>query len=468
MTTLFKNANAIVTCDKNDKVYYNSDLLVEGKAIKQIGKNIKVKADRTIDCTGKNIYPGLINTHHHFFQTFVRNLETIDYPNMSVPEWLDKIYPIFSLINNDVIYYSSLTAMADLIKHGCTTAFDHQYCYTDKTKNKAVDYQMKAAQELGIRYHAGRGCNTLPRSKGSTMPDVMVESTDTFLQDIERLASKYHDNNPYSMSQIVVAPCQPINSYKETFVESVKLARKLGLRLHTHLGEGENVIMLDRYNKRTLDWCEDIGFIGEDVWLAHCWELNDDEFKKLGKFKTSISHCPSPAILGGFPILPMKKLNEYNTHVSLGCDGSATNDSSNLLDTMRTAFLMQCYFGKENGGAVSSYDILKKATVEGAYSLGRKDIGYLDINMGADLFMIDARALELTGTIHDPKSIISRCGTTGNVYLTMINGEIVFENNKLTKVDEEKLNKEGEKVCNNVLRNNNCSFTPYKNGFNNL
>ncbi|MDC7249587.1 MAG: amidohydrolase [Sphaerochaetaceae bacterium] len=465
MLVLFKNANAIVSCDQKDRVYYKSDLLVENKKIKQIGKNIDVKADRTIDCTGKNIYPGLINTHHHFFQTFVRNLETVDYPNMSVPQWLDTIYPIFSLIDNEVIYYSSLTAMSDLIKHGCTTAFDHQYCYTDKTQNKAVDYQMKAASELGIRYHAGRGCNTLPKSKGSTMPDVMVESTETFIQDIERLTNKFHDPNEFSMSQIVVAPCQPINSYKETFEESVKIARKLNLRLHTHLGEGENSIMMDRYSMRTLDWCEDIGFIGEDVWLAHCWELNSDEYKKLALYKTSISHCPSPAILGGFPILEMKKLKDFGTHVSLGCDGSATNDSSNLLDAMRIAFLMQCYFGKERGGSISSYDVLKMATVEGAYSLGRKDIGYLSENMAADLFMIDASTLELTGSIHDPKNLIARCGVTGNVDLTMINGEVVFENGKLTKIDESKLNSEGEKVCTKILRNNSSAFSPYKNGF---
>jgi hydroxyatrazine ethylaminohydrolase len=465
MVTLFKNANAIVSCDENDNVYYKSDLLVDGKEIKKIGKNIEAKVDRVIDCSGKNIYPGLINTHHHFFQTFVRNLETVNYPNMSVPEWLDRIYPIFSLIDNDVIYYSSMTAMGDLIKHGCTTAFDHQYCYTDKTGILPVDFQMKAAAELGIRYHAGRGCNTLPKSEGSTMPDVMVEDTQTFLNDIERLASAYHDPNKFSMSQIVVAPCQPINSYKETFVESVKLARKLKLRLHTHLGEGENSIMMERYGKRTLDWCEDIGFIGDDVWFAHCWELNDDEYKLLAKYGTSISHCPSPAILGGFPILPMKKLNQFGTHVSLGCDGSATNDSSNLLDAMRIAFLMQCYFGKERGGSISSYDILKMATSEGAHTLGRTDIGHLEENMAADLFMINADTLELTGTMHDPKSVIPRCGVTGNVDLTMINGEIVFENGKLTKIDELKMNKEGESVCTKVLRNNNSAFDPYKNGF---
>lgn len=465
MTTLFKNANAIVSCDKNDIVYYHSDLLVDGKEIKLIGKKLDIAYDKVIDCSGKNIYPGLINTHHHFFQTFVRNLETVNYPNMSVPVWIDSIYPIFSLIDNEVIYYSSITAMADLVKHGCTTAFDHQYCYTDKTGNLPVDYQMKAASEIGIRYHAGRGCNTLPRSKGSSIPSSMVESTDNFLSDVERLTHKYHDPNKFSMKQIVMAPCQPMNSYKETFSESVSVARKLNIRLHTHLGEGENEIMQERYNKRTLDWCEDMGFIGNDVWFAHCWELNDDEYKRLAKAGSSISHCPSPAILGGFPILPIKKLNGFGTHVSLGCDGSSTNDGSNLLDAMRIAFLMQCYFGKERGGSISAYDILKMGTIEGANTLGRSDIGSLEVSKAADLFIIKADTLELTGSLHDPKCLIPRCGVTGNVDLTMINGEIVFENNKLTKIDESKLNKEGESVCTKVLRNNDSAFSLYKNGF---
>ncbi len=449
---LIKNAKAVVTCDANDSVFFDTDILIVGSSIAKIEKNIIDDEAVIIDAKGKFVYPGLINTHHHFFQTFVRNLKTIDYPNMTVPEWLDKIYRIFQLVNDDVIYYSSLTSFADLIKHGCTTAFDHQYCYTKATGKAPVDRQMEAAKLLGIRYHAGRGTNTLPREKGSTMPENMLETTDEFLSDCERIIKLYHDPNPFSMSQIVLAPCQPMNCYKDTFEESVKLARKHNVFMHTHLGEGENATMVERWGKRTLDWCEDIGFAGKDVWYAHCWELSMDEFKRMAAAGTGVSHCPAPAVLGGFPILPMKQMLECNVKLSLGVDGSATNDSSNLLDALRMAYIMQCYFSKERGGAISSYDMLKIATVGGAETLGRKDIGSLEVGKGADMFFIDAESLELTGTEHDPKNLLARVGVTGQVYMTIINGKVVFKGGRLCGIDEQRLREEGEKVCSKVLR----------------
>ncbi len=449
---LIRNAKAIVTCDPKDRVYFNADMLVDGPKIVKIGQNLEETVDEIIDATDKFVYPGLINTHHHFFQTFIRNLKTIDYPNMTVPEWLDKAYRVFQKVDGDVIFYSSLTAMADLLKHGCTCAFDHQYCFTKATGNTPIDRQMEAASLLGIRYHAGRGTNTLPRSEGSTIPEDMLETTDEFLKDCERIIDLYHDPNPYAMSQIVMAPCQPMNSYKDTFVETVKMARDKGVRMHTHLGEGENEIMVERWGKRTLDWCEEIGFVGPDVWLAHAWELTDEEYTRLGKLGTGISHCPTPAILGGFPILPMQDLMKKNVNVSLGCDGSATNDGSSLLDAMRVAWMMQAWFSKERGGCISPYDMLKMATVNGAVTLGRSDLGSLEPEKGADLFMIDAGKLELTGTLHDPKNVLARVGVTGYVDLTMVNGKVVFKDGILLGVDERELARQGEAACNRVLR----------------
>ena len=449
---LIKNAKAIVTCDEKDSVYLGADMLIEGPKIVAIGKNLDLPYDEVIDAQGHFVYPGLVNTHHHFFQTFVRNLKTIDFPNMTVPEWLDKIYRTFQRIDSDVIYYSALTAFADLIKHGCTTAFDHQYCYTTATGDTPVDRQMEAARMMGIRYHAGRGTNTLPRSEGSTMPENMLETTDKYLRDCERLIKLYHDPNPFSMSQIVMAPCQPLNCYPETFTETVKMARANGVFMHTHLGEGENEVMVQRWGKRTLDWAEDIGFAGKDVWYAHCWELSLDEFARMAKAGTGVSHCPAPAVLGGFPILPIKKMLELGVNVSLGCDGSATNDSSNILDAMRMAYLMQCYYSKSQGGSTSSYDILKISTVGGAKTLGRSDIGSLEPGKAADMFFVDAETLELTGTEHDPKNLLARAGVTGPVALTMINGKVVYRNGIIQGVDERALRNAGEAVCNKVLR----------------
>ncbi|PWJ50859.1 amidohydrolase [Faecalicatena contorta] len=454
MRKLIRNAQAIVSCDEKDTVYKDSDLLIEDQKIIEIGENLSSEGvNEIIDGKNKFIYPGLVNTHHHFFQTFIRNTIKVDYPNMTVPEWLDKIYPVFKLVNNDVIYYSSLTAMADLLKHGCTTAFDHQYCYTKKTGIEPVDRQMEAAQLLGIRYTAGRGTNTLPRSEGSTMPEEMLETTDAFINDCQRLIEKYHDPNSFSKSQIVVAPCQPLNCYKDTFVESVKLARSHNVHLHTHLGEGENEVILRRWGMRSLNWCEEIDFIGEDVWFAHGWEMTNEELDRLAKYKTGVSHCPAPAVLGGFPILDFNTFKEKGVLLSLGCDGSATNDSSNLLDSLRMAYLMQAFHSKQRGGCITPYELLKIATINGAKTLGRDDIGSLEIGKAADLFMIDTTNLELTGTWHDPANLLARGGVTGPTWLTMVGGNVVSREGRLVGIDEEKLSHEGEQVCTDVLRN---------------
>ena len=457
-SVLIKNARSIVTCDANDKVYFDCDILIKGPKIVRIAKAIQETAEETIDASGKFVYPGLVNTHHHFFQTFVRNLTTIDYPNMSVLDWIEEIYEIFKYVDADVVYYSSLVAMADLLKHGSTTVFDHQYCYPRSAGKRLVDRQIDAAAQLGVRFHAGRGANTLPKSEGSNVPDEMVESTDEFLRDCERLIDTYHDSNPYSMRQIVISPCQPINCYKDTFIESLHLARDKGVYLHTHLGEGENAAMVERWGKRTLEWCEDIGFVGPDVWVAHGWELTPEEYSVMAKTKTGLSHCPAPATLGGFPIIDISAMDKAGMRLSLGCDGSATNDGSSLLDSLRMAFLMQAFHSKDRGGSPSSYEMLKIATVGGAEMMGRKDIGTLEPEKGADLFMIDTEKLELSGALHDPANLLAKTGVTGPVWLTMVNGKVVYREGVLMGVDEKQLAKEAENVCTRVIRDQSSKY----------
>jgi hydroxyatrazine ethylaminohydrolase len=255
------------------------------------------------------------------------------------------------------------------------------------------------------------------------------------------------------MHQIVISPCQPINCYKETFVESLNLARDKGVYLHTHLGEGENSAMFERWGKRTLEWCVDLGFIGPDVWFAHGWELTPEEYRVMSETKTGLSHCPAPATLGGFPIIDIPAMQEAGMRLSLGCDGSATNDGSNLLDSLRMAYLMQAFHSKSRGGSPSSYEMLKITTVGGAEILGRKDIGTLEPSKGADLFMIDTEKLELSGALHDPANLLAKIGTTGPVWLTMVNGKVVYRDGVLLGVDEKELAAEAENTCTRVIRN---------------
>ncbi len=456
--TLIRNAQAIVACDASDTVFHDADLLIQGPAVLAIGKNLDPSGAEILDASGKFVYPGLVNTHHHFFQTFVRNLMTVDYPNLSVMDWIGKIYEIFKLIDSDSIYYSSLVAMADLVKHGCTCAFDHQYCFPRHAGRELVDRQMEAAALLGIRYHAGRGANTLPKSEGSTVPDEMLETTDEFLADCERLAGLYHSGKPFAMTDVVVSPCQPINCRRETFVESLAFARDRGLRLHTHLGEGENPPMLERWGKRTLAWCEDIGFVGPDIWYAHGWELTPEEYRVMATTGTGLSHCPAPAILGGFPILDIPAMTKAGMKLGLGCDGSATNDSSNLLDSLRMAYLMQAFHSKERGTSPSPYAMLKIATAGGAELLGRKDLGSLEPGKAADLFMIDTEKLEFAGATHDPANLLARAGVTGPVWLTMVNGKVVYADGRLVRIDEEKLAAEAEATCTRVIRSRSPAY----------
>lgn len=449
---LIRGAEAVVTCGKTDAVARNCDIAIDNGKITALGSGLEPEGRDIIDAKGKFVYPGMINTHHHFFQTFVRNLLTIDYPNISLLEWLDKIYRIFKEIDSEAIYYSSLTAMADLLKHGCTTAFDHQYCYTRKTGKSPVDRQMEAAALMGIRYHAGRGCNTLPREEGSTIPDEMRETTAEFIKDCDRLIGLYHDPKPFAMTRIVVAPCQPVNCYPDTFIESAALARDRGVRLHTHLAEGETALMESRWGKRTLRWAEDIGFLGPDLWIAHGWEIRPDEYPVMAQTGTGIAHCPAPAILGGCPILDIPALRGAGVVIGLGCDGSATNDSSNLLDSLRTAYLMQCFYAKERGGAPSPYELFKIATVGGAKILGREELGSLEPGKGADLFMVDTGGLELSGALHDPKNLLAHAGVTGPVWLTMVNGKVVYREGRLCGVDEAALAEKAEEACTRAIR----------------
>jgi hydroxyatrazine ethylaminohydrolase len=455
---LIKNAGAIVTCDDNDTVLRDCDLLVERPEIKEIGPNLAGGQAEVIDAAGCFVYPGLINTHHHFFQTFVRNLLTVDYPNMLVLDWIRKIYQIFKRIDADCIYYSTMVAMTDLIKHGCTTAYDHQYCYPRHAGKELVDRQFEAAEQLGMRYHAGRGANTLPMSEGSTVPDEMVETTAEFLEDCDRLIDTYHDADPFSMRQIVVSPCQPINCYQETFAESLTLARQKGVRLHTHLGEGENPSMLERFGKRTLAWCEDLGFVGEDVWFAHGWELLPEEYDFMSGTRTGLSHCPAPATLGGFKIIDIPAMQASGIRLSLGVDGSATNDGSNLLDSLRMAFLMQSFHAKQRGSSPTPYQLLKMCTRGGANILGRADLGSLEKGKAADLFMIDVQRPEYAGALHDPSNFLARVGVTGPVDLTMINGKVVYRNGNFSGIDSRAVFEKAERVCDRIIRRGNPAY----------
>lgn len=440
MGYLLKNCAAIVP-SASAPVLFGQDVMITGKAIAALGPNLSAgpipEGTQVIDASGWFVYPGLINTHHHFFQCFVRNRADLDWTKLSVIEWLDRIYPIFSRLTEDQFYHASVVALADLVKHGCTTAFDHQYNFPRHAGSRIVDRQFEAADLFGIRMHAGRGGNTLPKSEGSTIPDAMLETTDAFLADCERLIDSYHDAGPFSLRQVAVAPCQPVNCYRETFVESVRLARDKGVLLHTHVGEGESPVMQARTGRRTVEYLEEIGFAGPDTWYAHCWELTHPELARMAGTGTGVSHCPEPVYLVGAEVTDIPAMQAMGLRIGLGVDGAASNDNSNLMHCIHSAYMLQCLVaGTRSHPVPDPAAFLGYATTGGAALLGRKDIGHLAPGMAADLFAIDTRRLEYVGTRHDPASLIPKVGIGTTVDMTMINGRIVWQDGAFPGLDE--------------------------------
>lgn len=444
-----KNIKHLVTCDDYDNLLENVNLFIEDGVIKYIGTD-KFEATNTIDASNMIVYPGLINTHHHLYQIFTRNLPQVQ--KMELFPWLVTLYEIWKGIDSDTIFYSSQVGLGELMKNGCTTSFDHHYVFPNNIENTLIDSQFSAAEELGIRMHASRGSMSLSKKDGGLPPDSVVQDIDSILKDSERLVKKYHENKEFAMRQVALAPCSPFSVTSDLMVESAKLARNLGVRLHTHLAEtkDEERFTIEKFGMRPLEYMESLGWIGKDVWFAHGIHFNDDELKLLSKTQTGVAHCPISNMKLSSGIARIPEMLELNIPVGLAVDGSASNDGSNLLEELRVAYLLHRLNSSQK--APTGYDILKLATRGSAKILGRDDIGQLSVGKAADLFMINSNRLELVGTQYDPKSLLGTVGFKNPVDYTIINGKVVVKDGKLVNIDEEKLifnaNKAVEKLIN--------------------
>ena len=436
MKTLFiKNLKEIITCDDHDTVYKNANILIENGIITYIGTQEK-SADRVIDGTDHVMYPGLINTHHHLYQTFSRNLPNVQ--NMELFDWLKTLYEIWKNLDHNVIFYASLTGMGDLLKNGCTTCFDHHYVFPNGADG-LIERQFEAANMLGIRMYASRGSMSLSKKDGGLPPDSVVQTTSEILHDSQRLIEKFHDSNRFSYQQVALAPCSPFSVSEDLMIESAKLARTYGVRLHTHLAEtiDEEKYILEKQGMRPLDYMEKLGWIGSDVWFAHGIHFNDQELKKLADTGTGVAHCPISNMKLSSGIARVPEMLELGVPLGLAVDGSASNDGSNMLEEVRTAFLLHRL--NSSTKAPSGYDILKIATRGSAKILGRDDIGQLSLNYAGDAFMINTNRLDLVGTGKDYKSVLATVGLKRCVDYTIVGGEIVVEKGELTSIDENRI-----------------------------
>lgn len=444
---LIKNASAIVTCDEQDSVLENSNILIQDGVITYIGSESQT-ADETIDADGCIVYPGLINTHHHLYQTFSRNLPQVQ--NMELFDWLTTLYEIWKNLDSDIIYQSSITGIGELLKTGCTTCFDHHYVFPGGNSGALLESQFAAAKELGIRMHASRE-HGLKQKDGGLPPDSVVQTVDEILKDSRSAVEKYHDPAPFSMNMVALAPCSPFSAGEELYRQSAILARDLGVRLHTHLCEtiDEENYVLEKYGKRPLAYMEDMGWVGNDVWYAHGIHFNDEELNLLAQTGTGVAHCPISNMKLSSGICRIPDMLKLGVPVGLAVDGSASNDGSNLLEELRVAFLLHRLNSSKL--APSGYDLLKIATNGSAKVLGRNDIGSLETGKAGDLFLIRRNRLDLVGADLDVKSMLGTVGIKGAVDYTIVNGKVVVKDGELVGIDEEKEIEKGRKLVNDYL-----------------
>lgn len=453
MKTLIKNITCVVTCDDDDRMLKDASIIIEDGLIKEICKNTPdvTGFDEVIDGTGMYCYPGLINTHHHLYQIFSRNIP--DVQNMELFPWLKYLYEIWKNLDTEVIRLSSLTAMGELMKYGCTTCFDHHYVFPHGSGD-LLGAQFGAADELGIRMYASRGSMDLSVKDGGLPPDSVVQTTDEILKDSRDAIERFHDDSYGAMHRVALAPCSPFSVTEDLLRESAVLARAYKVRLHTHLCEtiDEENFMLEREGIRPLAYMERVGWIGDDVWYAHGIHFNDDELKLLSDTGTGVAHCPISNMKLSSGIARISEMKNLGVRVGLAVDGSASNDGSSLMEEMRVAFLLQRL--KYSNDATTAYDILKIATRGSASILGRDDIGQIAEGKCADMFMIDSRRLEAVGTALDPAAIFGTVGYKCPVDYSLVNGRITVRHGELCNIDEEKLAAEAEQKCMSYLSMN--------------
>jgi len=441
-TLLIKNAAIIVTMDGQDRELIDSGIFCRDGFIEKIGssQDLPNTADTVIDLKGHIVLPGLINTHHHFYQTLTRAVPAAQDANLF--HWLKTLYPIWARLQPEDIFISTQTALAELALSGCTTASDHLYLFPNGSK---LDDEIEAASTVGLRLHASRGSMSLGESKGGLPPDSVVDDEETILRDSQRLIERYHDPKPGSKVQIVLAPCSPFSVTSELMRQSALLAREYHVHLHTHLAETEDeeAFCLQMFGYKPVAYMQSVDWIGDDVWFAHSVHVNQDEIDLYAHTGCGVAHCPGSNMRLASGIAPILKMMSAGVKVGLGIDGSASNDSSHLLAEARLAMLLSRVGSGLHGASLSGQDappimtarqVLSLATRGGASVLGRTDIGSLEVGKCADFIAINLNRLDYAGALHDPVAATIFCNSV-NVDLNVVGGQIIVQNGHFLPFD---------------------------------
>lgn len=465
-TLLVKNAH-LLTLDDHQTELSDGGLFIRDGFIEQIGATYELPgtADEILDLTGHVVLPGLVNTHHHFYQTLTRAVPAAQDANLF--NWLKTLYPIWARLNPEDIFISTSTALAELALSGCTTASDHLYLFPNGSR---LDDEIAAASEIGLRLHASRGSMSLGESKGGLPPDSVVDTEDNILKDSQRLIEKYHDAKPGSMVQIVLAPCSPFSVTSDLMKQSAKLAREYGVHLHTHLAETEDEeqFCMHMFGHRPVGYMQQVDWVGDDVWFAHAVWVNEEEIKVFAKHNCGVAHCPTSNMRLASGIAPIKEYRKAGVNVGLGVDGSASNDGSHLLAEVRNAMLLSRVKEGITGfsasptsslsGAVGEVEARKLMTARealylgtrgGAAVLGRKDIGSLEPGKCADFFAVNLNRLEFAG-MHNPVSAIV-FGQPVRADYTVVGGKFIVKQGQLHTKDEAQLVERHQRAAKRLL-----------------
>ena len=458
-TLLIKNARFIATFDATDPTrsteLRDASILIRGHRIEAIGAaaDLPPTADEVIDARHHLVTPGLINTHHHMYQSLTRAIPGVQ--NAELFGWLRGLYPIWAGLTPEMVQVSTQVAMAELLMSGCTTSSDHLYIYPNGVR---LDDSIEAATQIGMRFVATRGSMSVGQSQGGLPPDQVVETEDLILKDTQRLIETWHDTAHGAMVNVAVAPCSPFSVSRDLMRESALLARTYGVRLHTHLAENDHDLAYTRekFNCTPAQYAQDLGWLGHDVWHAHCVKLDEEGISLFAATRTGVAHCPCSNMRLASGIAPIRKMLNAGVPVGLGVDGSASNDAAHMVNEARQALLLarvgramqppeirlsassepRTFFGCDLGPAeMTARDALTVATRGGAQVLGRTDIGHLAPGMCADLALFDLNTLAFAGgAVHDPVGALLLCASPQAAY-TVVQGRVVVRAGQLTTVD---------------------------------
>jgi 8-oxoguanine deaminase len=441
---LLQHAQVLVTMDRDRREIADGAILTEDRQILCVGTSDEVhqwqldskrQADRVIDASGTVILPGLVNCHHHLYQTLTRSIGTAQ--GLSLFDWLTTLYPIWGQMDSEAVYLSAKLGLVELMLSGATTVADHLYLFPNDAK---LDDEIQAAQELGVRFHPTRGSMSLGQSQGGLPPDDICEDEDDILADCKRVIETFHDPAPLSMLRIGLAPCSPFSVTADLMKKTAVLARQYpAVNLHTHLAEtiDEDRFCQQQFGMQPLQYMQSLGWIGDDVWFAHMVHQDSDEIATLAATQTGVCHCPSSNMILASGIAPIREMRDAKVRVGLGVDGSASNDGNHLLGEARQAMLLQRvgWPGFESkADRFSAREALEVATLGGAAVLGREDIGSLESGKAADLVAFRIDDLQHAGGLNDAVASLLTCAP-GRAWLSVINGEVVVENGEIPGLD---------------------------------